>query len=56
MRKRPDAWGNYGIFAALALADEAKVMEELRKSCQCDSEEEHRRMKAKLAESESRLS
>lgn len=42
--------------AALALADETKVMEELRKSCQCDSEEERRRMKAKLAESESRLS
>ncbi len=111
MRKRPDAWGNYGIFAglvkcgecgstmnqrvanaksktriltcakynrygvahcsqhrleldmlyqivleqirscaALALADETKVMEELRKSCQCDSEEESRRIKEKLSE------
>ena len=117
MRKRPDAWGNYGIFAglvkcgecgstmnqrvanakaktriltcakynrygvahcsqhrleldtlyqivleqirscaALALADETKVMEELRKSCQCDSEEESRRIKEKLSESERRLS
>ena len=117
MRKRPDAWGNYGIFAglvkcgecgstmnqrvanakaktriltcakynrygvahcsqhrleldtlyqivleqirscaALALADETKVVEELRKSCQCDSEEESRRIKAKLSESERRLS
>lgn len=117
MRKRPDAWGNYGIFAglvkcgecgssmnqrvansksktriltcakynkygvvhcsqhrleldtlyqivleqirtcaALALADEAKVMEELRKSCQCDSEEENRRIRVKLSESERRLS
>ena len=117
MRKRPDAWGNYGIFAglvkcgecgstmnqrvanakaktriltcakynkygvahcsqhrleldtlyqivleqirtcaALALADETKVMEELRKSSQCDSEEESRRMKAKLSESANRLS
>ena len=42
--------------AALALADETKVMEELRKSCQCDSEEESRRMKAKLSESANRLS
>ena len=117
MRKRPDAWGNYGILAglvkcgecrstmnqrvanskaktriltcakynkygvaycsqhclefdtlcqialeqirtcaALALADETKVMEELRKSSQCDSEEESRRMKAKLSESANRLS
>lgn len=117
MRKRPDAWGNYGIFAglvkcgecgstmnqrvanakaktriltcakynrygvahcsqhrleldtlyqivleqirscaALALADETKVMEELRKSCQCDSEEESRRIKEKLSEGECRLS
>ena len=36
--------------AALALADETKVMEELRKSCQCDSEEESRRIKEKLSE------
>ena len=42
--------------AALALADETKVMEELRKSCQCDSEEESRRIKEKLSESERRLS
>lgn len=117
MRKRPDAWGNYGIFAglvkygecgstmnqrvanakaktriltcakynrygvahcsqhrleldtlyqivleqirscaALALANETKVMEELRKSCQCDSEEESRRIKAKLSESKRRPS
>ena len=42
--------------AALALADETKVMEELRKSNQCDSEEESRRMKAKLSESVRRLS
>lgn len=42
--------------AALALADETKVMEELRKSCQCDSDDERRRMEEKLSESEKRLS
>jgi hypothetical protein len=36
--------------AALALADETKVIEELRKSYQCDSEEENRRIKAELSE------
>ena len=41
--------------AALALADETKVIEELRKSCQCDSEEESRRIKAELSEGERRL-
>lgn len=41
--------------AALALADETKVMEELRKSCQCDSDDERKRMEEKLSESEKRL-